>query len=155
MLLQTSVLEACFRRLRRKFHILCFFRLPSRKPLFSVLDGSFIPCVSSDFRPEGLFSVFRTEVCPPVLLQTSVLEACFRRLGRKFHILCFFRLPSRKPLFSVLDGSFIPCVSSDFRPEGLFSVFRTEVCPPVLLQTSVLEACFRRLGRKFTFLCPC
>ena len=57
---------------------------------------------------------------------TSVSDACFQCLGRKFS----------------------PYTPTDFRPGGLFSVFGTEVLVPVYSLTSVLEPRFRHLERK-------
>ena len=107
------------------------------------------------FRPGDPFSAFWTEVSLHVRLLTSVPEARFRRFGRKFHPMRACRLPSRRPVFGVLDGSFTPCELADFRPGGSFSAFGTEVSPHASLQTSVPEARFRRLGRKFLSLCAC
>ena len=59
----------------------------------------------ADFRPEGPFSAFGTEVLSPVPLQTSVLDARFRHFRRKVHALYTYRLPSLNPVFTVWDGS--------------------------------------------------
>ena len=86
--------------------------------------------------PEAPFSVFWTEVSRPAPLQTSVPKACFQCFGRKFYALFTCRLPSRGPVFCVLDGSFMPCSPADFRTQAPFSAFWTEVsCPVPLLQT--------------------
>ena len=53
------------------------------KSKVDLLDGSFTPCVSADFRPGSPFSVFRTEVLLYVRFLTSAPEACFQHLGRK------------------------------------------------------------------------
>ena len=137
MTFPTSVPKACFRHLGRKFFSFCPYRLPSRRPVFCIWDGSFSPSVLADFRPRGLFSAFETEVLLLMPLQTSVLEIRFRRLGRKFFSFCPCRLPSRRPFFGVWDGSFSPSVLADFRPRGLFSAFETEVLRPRPLRTSV------------------
>ena len=89
--------------------------LPSLMPVFGVWDGSFTLCTLADFRPGSLFSAFGTEVLLSVPLRTSVPEAIFRHLGRKFYSLYPCGLPSRKPFFSLLDGSFTPCALADFR----------------------------------------
>ena len=86
--------------------------------------------------PEAPFSVFWTEVSRPVPLPTSVPEACFLHFGRKFCSLSPYRLPSLRPVFSILDGSVLPCTLADFRTQAPFSAFWTEVsCPVPLLQT--------------------
>ena len=38
--------------------------LPSLRPFFSVWYGSFALCALADFRPQGHFSAFGTEVAP-------------------------------------------------------------------------------------------
>ena len=51
--------------------------LPSRRPVFSVWDGSFTAGQPPYFRPGSLFLVFGTEVLQLGGLCTSVPEACF------------------------------------------------------------------------------
>ena len=114
--LRTSVPEACFPRLGRKFYPPCSYRLPSLRPVFGVWDGSFTPHTLTDFRPRGPFSAFGTEVSLPMPLSTSVPEAYFRRLGRKFRSPCSYRLPSPRPVFGVWDGRFALYSLADFRP---------------------------------------
>ena len=89
--------------------------LPYRRPVFCIWHGSFIPCVPPDFRTGGLFSAFRTEVSFLTYLLTSVPEARFLHLARKFHSLRTSWLPYRRPVFCIWHGSFIPCVPPDFR----------------------------------------
>ena len=138
--------------------------------IFVVLANRYYSSWFTDFRPRGLFSAFRTEVLLHGRLLTSVPEALFQGFGRKFCSLDACRLPSPRPFFRVLDGSFTPCALADFRPWGPFSGFWTEVFAPwtladfrprgpfsgfwteVLLHgrlpTSVPEARFQHLGRK-------
>ena len=149
MTFPTSVPKACFRHLGRKFFSFCPYRLPSRRPVFCNWDGSFSPSVLADFRPEGPFSAFGTEVFLLLSLPTSVPEASFRHLRRKFYSSCPYRLPSLRSVFDDWDGSFSPSVLADFRPEGPFSAFGTEVFLLLSLPTSVPEASFRHLRRKF------
>ena len=96
--------------------------------------------------------MFGTEVLLLAHPRTSVPDAPFLRLGRKFYFLRTRGLPSRRPLFSVWDGSFTSCAPADFRPGCPFSAFGTEVLLLAHPQTSVPNACFKRLGRKFLAL---
>ena len=82
------------------------YRLPYQRPVFSVLDGSFLLCTLADFRIQGMFSVFRTEVSCPATLLTSVSKACFQCFGRKFRAQQPSRLPYRES-FSLLFGIFL------------------------------------------------
>ena len=108
-----------------------------------------MPCMRAEFRPRGPFSVFGTEVSCLACVQTSVPEAHFPCLGRKFYALHTCRLPYQRLFFRVWDGSFLPCMRPDFRPRGSFSVFGTEVLCLACVPTSVPKGLFPRLGRKF------
>ena len=66
-------------------------RLPSQRPIFTVWDGTFTPCMPPAFRPGGPFSTFGTELLLPACFPSSVPEALFHRLGRNFHGLRMFR----------------------------------------------------------------
>ena len=70
-------------------------QLPSLWSFFCIWDGSFSPRTPADFRPDGLFSAFGTEVFLPLLLLTSVPMDCFLCLGRKFRALQLIMLTSR------------------------------------------------------------
>ena len=80
--------------------------LPYPRPVFSVLDGSFLLCTLADFRIQGMFSVFRTEVSCPAVFPTSLPEARFQCFVRKFRALQPSRLPYRES-FSLLFGIFL------------------------------------------------
>ena len=149
MCLLTSVPEACFRHFGRKFRALYPCGLPYQGPVFGILDGSFMIHALADFRIQGLFSAFCTEVSCPVPLLTSVPMPRFRRFVRKFHALCPCRLPYQDLVFGVLYGSFMPCALADFRTQGLFSVFWTEVFCPARIQASVLRSRFLHFGWNF------
>ena len=57
------------------------------------------------------------------------------------------------PIF--FESFFFLCTLADFRPGSPFSAFYTEVYRPVSLLTSVPEAPFRSLGRKYTTQYAC
>ena len=101
------------------------------------------------FRTRGPFSGFGTEVSYLVPLLTSVPEARFQGLGRKFPAWFPCRLPYQSPVFCILYGSFMPGSLADFRTGGAFSGFGTEVSCLVYLPTSVPKARFQGFGRKF------
>ena len=91
-------------------------RLPYQGPVFGILDGSFMIHALADFRTQGLFSAFCTEVSCPVPLLTSVPKACFLCFGRKFSAQPAYRLPSSGPVFCISDGIFGHAKGQDFLP---------------------------------------
>ena len=149
--LRTSVPKACFLLFGRKFRTLYPCWLPYQSPIFCILDGSFMPHVLTDFRTKGTFSVFWTEVSCPAASLTSVSKACFQCFVRKYRVLQSSRLPYQRPVFRVLDGSFMPCSLPGFRTRAPFSAFWTEVSCLICLLTSVPEPRFHHFGRKSIF----
>ena len=129
MCLLTSVPEACFRHFGRKFRALYPCGLPYQGPVFGILDGSFMIHALADFRTQGLFSAFCTEVSCPVPLLTSVPKACFLCFGRKFSAQPAYRLPSQGSVFGVLDGSFGHAKGQDFLPRPCVCSYPGSGCP--------------------------
>ena len=147
-----SVPKACFLLFGRKFRTLYPCWLPYQSPIFCILDGSIVLCTLADFRIQGLFSVFWTEVSCPAVFPSSVPEARFQCFVRKYRVLQSSRLPYQRPVFSVLYGSFLACAPTDFRTFCPFPVFWTEVLCLICLLTSVSKACFQCFGRKYRAL---
>ena len=127
VLILTSVPEARFRHLGRKFPPLHSHRLPSREPIFGIWDGSFSPHTLADFRIRGPFPAFGTEVFTPWVFANFRIRSPFSAIGTAVLFTMLLQTSVSGARFRQLGRKFFPYAFANFRIRGLFSAVGTEV----------------------------